>query len=307
MAAAPTDDGIDALHLSETHATAGGGLPLDAQQAEAIIADLATPPEQTYSVEPVRVRSPPPSRRRSLPTAAQSGVAKLRDPAYGDGSPTKVMGESGPGSAKEGAMANHGSYNGDDTASPVSKDGNVAIVVGGRRFIVDPKIFASEPDSFLGRMFGSISTGNDQPIITPNRNGDYIVGHTGGFSAQCFRAVLDYYKRGEICCPPNVSVTELKEVRWASSFLVASRPAHYHHLSHFNISYKRTVCSITDTAGDVAFYILARWFMFGGIGSCRHAIFFWYLSRTSRSSATRSERCFTSSQTRGLRHNLTSF
>lgn len=85
-------------------------------------------------------------------------------------------------------------------------DERVTLIVDNTRFVVDPALFALQPDTMLGRMFGSSLENN---ITRPNERGEYEVAE--GLSATVFRAILDYYKTGVIYCPPSVTVPELRE------------------------------------------------------------------------------------------------
>jgi len=99
------------------------------------------------------------------------------------------------------------------------RSGDVSLVVGGRRFVCEAAAFAKHPDTFLGRMFGdtssssstSSSAGPSSLEAVPDEKGDYIIDYDGNFTAPCFKAIIDFYKRGQIRCPANVSITELKE------------------------------------------------------------------------------------------------
>jgi len=79
----------------------------------------------------------------------------------------------------------------------------ITLVVDDTRFVADPSLFLSQPDTMLGRMF----SGAD--YVTTNERGEYEVAL--GVSASTFRAVLDYYKTGVINCPPHCSVQDLRE------------------------------------------------------------------------------------------------
>lgn len=46
-------------------------------------------------------------------------------------------------------------------------------------------------------------------FVHPNERGEYEV--ADGLSATVFRAILEYYRSGQIRCPPTVSVQELRE------------------------------------------------------------------------------------------------
>ncbi|KAH7934092.1 hypothetical protein HPB49_021478 [Dermacentor silvarum] len=103
-------------------------------------------------------------------------------------------------------------------------DERVTLIVDNTRFVVDPAVFALQPDTMLGRMFGSSLENN---ITRPNERGEYEVtaGHTGTshllffclvtVSNKCllihFFLLKDYYKTGVIYCPPSVTVPELRE------------------------------------------------------------------------------------------------
>ncbi|XP_058500688.1 BTB/POZ domain-containing protein 10-like isoform X2 [Solea solea] len=96
-----------------------------------------------------------------------------------------------------------------------SKDGHrgaarstdrVTLVVDNTRFVVDPSIFTAQPNTMLGRMFGS---GRDNNFTRSNEKGEFDV--ADGISSTVFRAVLDYYKSGIIRCPDGFSIPELRE------------------------------------------------------------------------------------------------
>ncbi|XP_034033081.1 BTB/POZ domain-containing protein 10-like isoform X2 [Thalassophryne amazonica] len=96
-----------------------------------------------------------------------------------------------------------------------SKDGHragqrvgerVTLNVDNTRFVVDPAIFTAQPNTMLGRMFGS---GRDNNFTRPNEKGEFEV--ADGISSTVFRAILDYYKSGIIRCPDGVSIPELRE------------------------------------------------------------------------------------------------
>eukprot|EP00911_Craspedida_sp_UC1_P002492 UC1_evm1s1851 len=96
------------------------------------------------------------------------------------------------------------------TSTTLCKDGDISLVVGGRRFIVQASIFHKYPDTMLGRMFGS-------GLARCNENGDYLIEQP--VSAAAFSAILDYYRRGgTMQCPPNVSAEELSAA--CSYFLI---------------------------------------------------------------------------------------
>ncbi|XP_049928201.1 BTB/POZ domain-containing protein 10-like isoform X2 [Epinephelus moara] len=82
----------------------------------------------------------------------------------------------------------------------------VTLIVDNTRFVVDPAIFTAQPNTMLGRMFGS---GRDNNFTRPNDKGEFEV--ADGISSTVFRAILDYYKSGIIRCPDGVSIPELRE------------------------------------------------------------------------------------------------
>uniref|UniRef100_A0A8C4HUJ4 BTB (POZ) domain containing 10a n=1 Tax=Dicentrarchus labrax TaxID=13489 RepID=A0A8C4HUJ4_DICLA len=82
----------------------------------------------------------------------------------------------------------------------------VTLIVDNTRFVVDPTIFTAQPNTMLGRMFGS---GRDNNFTRPNEKGEFEV--ADGISSTVFRAILDYYKSGIIRCPDGVSIPELRE------------------------------------------------------------------------------------------------
>ncbi|XP_068580010.1 BTB/POZ domain-containing protein 10a isoform X1 [Cebidichthys violaceus] len=82
----------------------------------------------------------------------------------------------------------------------------ITLIVDNTRFVVDPAIFTAQPNTMLGRMFGS---GWDNNFTRPNEKGEFEV--ADGISSTVFRAILDYYKSGIIRCPDGVSIPELRE------------------------------------------------------------------------------------------------
>lgn len=86
------------------------------------------------------------------------------------------------------------------------RDGEVSIVVGGRRFVCSTALFQGHPDTMLGRMFGACM---DTQLTRPDDNGDHVIGQP--VTAAAFQSILHYYRSGQIRCPPNVSVAELHE------------------------------------------------------------------------------------------------
>nr|XP_061812749.1 BTB/POZ domain-containing protein 10-like [Nerophis lumbriciformis] len=82
----------------------------------------------------------------------------------------------------------------------------VTLIVDNTRFVVDPAIFTAQPNTMLGRMFGS---GRENNFTRPNEKGEFEV--ADGISSTVFRAILDYYKSGIIRCPDGISIPELRE------------------------------------------------------------------------------------------------
>ncbi|XP_051979407.1 BTB/POZ domain-containing protein 10-like isoform X1 [Xyrauchen texanus] len=82
----------------------------------------------------------------------------------------------------------------------------VTLIVDNTRFVIDPSIFTAQPNTMLGRMFGS---GREHNFTRPNEKGEYEVAE--GISSTVFRAILDYYKSGLIRCPDGISIPELRE------------------------------------------------------------------------------------------------
>ncbi|KAJ8002776.1 hypothetical protein DPEC_G00162470 [Dallia pectoralis] len=82
----------------------------------------------------------------------------------------------------------------------------VTLIVDNTRFVVDPVLFTAQPNTMLGRMFGS---GREYNFTRPNDKGEFEV--ADGISSTVFRAILDYYKSGIIRCPDGISIPELRE------------------------------------------------------------------------------------------------
>ncbi|XP_055505283.1 BTB/POZ domain-containing protein 10 isoform X2 [Leucoraja erinacea] len=93
-----------------------------------------------------------------------------------------------------------------DGTRSVRTSERVTLIVDNTRFVVDPSIFTAQPNTMLGRMFGS---GREHNFTRPNEKGEYEVAE--GISSTVFRAILDYYKTGIIRCPDGISIPELRE------------------------------------------------------------------------------------------------
>lgn len=156
------------------------------------------------------------SRRGQLLSCSQSGSGRGGGGSSSSGSSsTESSGlPCGHSSAlcPGGAMA-VGGHSHSDAVPPAApalslagSDDRITLIVDNTRFVVDPALFALQPDTMLARMFGSSLENN---ITRPNERGEYEVAE--GLSATVFRAILDYYKTGVIYCPPSVTVPELRE------------------------------------------------------------------------------------------------
>ncbi|XP_077494646.1 BTB/POZ domain-containing protein mrityu [Amblyomma americanum] len=158
------------------------------------------------------------SRRGQLLSSSQSAGSRCSGGGSSSGSGSSSTESSGVPSghvtSSSSALCAMASGHGDCGPSPsamaalplTGSDERVTLIVDNTRFVVDPALFALQPDTMLGRMFGSSLENN---ITRPNERGEYEVAE--GLSATVFRAILDYYKTGVIYCPPSVTVPELRE------------------------------------------------------------------------------------------------
>lgn len=80
----------------------------------------------------------------------------------------------------------------------------ITLIVDNTTFSVNVSMLTAQPQTMLGRMFGS-----GLEFTHPNERGEYEV--ADGISHTVFRAILEYYLSGVIRCPPTVSVQELRE------------------------------------------------------------------------------------------------
>lgn len=96
--------------------------------------------------------------------------------------------------------------NAKDGARNIRTSERVTLIVDNTRFVVDPSIFTAQPNTMLGRMFGS---GREHNFTRPNEKGEFEVAE--GIGSTVFRAILDYYKTGIIRCPDGISIPELRE------------------------------------------------------------------------------------------------
>jgi hypothetical protein len=151
--------------------------------------------------------SPPPTRRRRAQRPTE-----LRDEEESDRAPTPTAAAIDSGVVDTDDGTGPGPRAGTRTETvgrtmPVPRrDGEVSIVVGGRRFVCSISLFQAHPETMLGRMFGSCL---DSQLTRPDDNGDYVITHA--VTAAAFQSILHYYRSGQIRCPPNVSVAELHE------------------------------------------------------------------------------------------------
>ncbi|NXL83664.1 BTBDA protein, partial [Alectura lathami] len=113
---------------------------------------------------------------------------------------------SSDGSCKAGGEMVFVYENGKEGARNVRTSERVTLIVDNTRFVVDPSIFTAQPNTMLGRMFGS---GREHNFTRPNDKGEYEVAE--GIGSTVFRAILDYYKTGVIRCPDGISIPELRE------------------------------------------------------------------------------------------------
>lgn len=162
------------------------------------------------------------SRRGQLLSCSQSGSGGRGGSSSSGSSSTESSGQpscsthhpSSPSPYLGGTSMAVGGHGHSDTVPPAAptaqslagSDDRVTLIVDNTRFVVDPALFALQPDTMLARMFGSSLENN---ITRPNERGEYEVAE--GLSATVFRAILEYYKTGVVYCPPSVTVPELRE------------------------------------------------------------------------------------------------
>ncbi|XGW09009.1 hypothetical protein V3C99_011373 [Haemonchus contortus] len=93
--------------------------------------------------------------------------------------------------------------------SPGEKN-KVCLVCDDMRFLLDQKLLTAHPDTMLGRMFAMRDArGAGADMVTPNERDEFVV--ADGTTAACFRVALEYYTHGQMRCPPNISVAELRD------------------------------------------------------------------------------------------------
>ncbi|EGD73312.1 BTB domain containing 10 [Salpingoeca rosetta] len=126
--------------------------------------------------------------------------------------PTAVSGlpQAAPDKADGAGVGSDGTGDGAEQTKKVEeeerrkREREVSIVVGGRRFVVDPLIFNRHPDTMLSRMFSS-----SLERSRVNERGDYVIDCP--VSADAFSAIIKYYRTGKVECPATTPVSELHE------------------------------------------------------------------------------------------------
>ncbi|TRY59747.1 hypothetical protein DNTS_017285 [Danionella cerebrum] len=164
------------------------------------IRNVTSPTRQNHSAEREGGSSRPSSPRpqRISPSSSSSGVASSRNSSLS--SSEGVYKSMVPG---EMVFVYE---NIKDCGRSLRTSEKVTLIVDNTRFVVDPSIFTAQPNTMLGRMFGS---GREHNFTRPNEKGEYEVAE--GISSTVFRAILDYYKSGLIRCPDGISIPELRE------------------------------------------------------------------------------------------------
>lgn len=93
----------------------------------------------------------------------------------------------------------------------------VTLVVESTRFVVDPTLLTSRPDTMLGRMFQSARQSDGGPthdLVCTNERGEYEVAE--GLTATCFRACL-------VSCSfflPATHIARLRSAAWNATTLL---------------------------------------------------------------------------------------
>ncbi|XP_074658795.1 BTB/POZ domain-containing protein 10-like [Tubulanus polymorphus] len=145
--------------------------------------------------------------------AAASSIQPANSNAAARNRLRSCLSSGSPARNQKGATSGNSDNNGNGSSRIESHNVNrsrhserLTLVVDDTRFVVDPDIFRSHPNTMLGRMFTSSLDNN---FTRPNDRGEFDVAE--GISATVFRAILDYYKCGCVRCPPSISVPELRE------------------------------------------------------------------------------------------------
>lgn len=139
------------------------------------------------------------------PAIKHNSGAPRKDPYRGQ----RSMSLGGP--AHESLMSQLAARQGNTIDMSPGEMHKVCLLVDNSRFLVDPKLLLSKPDTMLGRMFSVRANGGGMAsdLVVPNEHDEFEV--ADGMTAACFRAVMDYYSHGQMRCPPNVPVGELRE------------------------------------------------------------------------------------------------
>ncbi|XP_023646602.1 BTB/POZ domain-containing protein 10 isoform X2 [Paramormyrops kingsleyae] len=151
-----------------------------------------------------RPSSPRPLKASPNGSSSSSGVISSRNSSLSSSEGTcKAL---GTGLNMAGSETVFVYDNSKDGARNLRTSERVTLIVDNTRFVVDPSIFTAQPNTMLGRMFGS---GREHNFTRPNEKGEFEVAE--GISSTVFRAILDYYKSGIIRCPDGISIPELRE------------------------------------------------------------------------------------------------
>ncbi|KAI0983305.1 hypothetical protein GJ496_010901, partial [Pomphorhynchus laevis] len=84
---------------------------------------------------------------------------------------------------------------------------SVTLVVDESRFVINPEIFVAYPDTMLGGMFSPAWSTNSTGKSEHNEE----IEISGNITSAIFRIILDFYKSGSVTCPPDISVSEIRE------------------------------------------------------------------------------------------------
>ncbi|XP_058639159.1 BTB/POZ domain-containing protein 10 isoform X1 [Onychostoma macrolepis] len=121
-----------------------------------------------------------PRPQRISPSSSSSGVASSRNSSLSSSEGTYK-------SMVPGEMV-FVYENVKDGARSIRTSEKVTLIVDNTRFVVDSSIFTAQPNTMLGRMFGS---GREHNFTRPNEKGEYEVAE--GISSTVFRAILTGY------------------------------------------------------------------------------------------------------------------
>lgn len=159
-----------------------------------------------------RMQDLPPSERRNLPTRGWVLRDRTGDGARGATGDVYPLYPSHPcHDTPDNADSSHSSSDNEDDRDRHDRfkckdpeEERITLVVDNTRFTISPSLLTKYPSTMLGRMF---SSGKD--LTRPNDRGEYEV--ADGISHTVFGAILRYYRKGVIRCPPTVSVQDLHE------------------------------------------------------------------------------------------------